>query len=907
LFSFSLDHSKPRNVFSLNGVWELEPGEEVAPPPTFSAAIPVPGVVDLADPSYDWRFKDYHWYRTRFEFRNLDEPSLLVLRLDQAQFGTAVWLNGTKLGSSISCYTSQEYRADATLNNNGFNDLVIRVGSKQTLPPESAVGKDQERVDYIPGIWGDVSLISCGNPRIQHVQIIPHIDEGMAEVRATIENALATTKRVTVTTCVFERDSQTQASEVTPTTVDVSPHQRIQTTLFLRLQKVQLWSPESPFLYTLETTLTCEGIQTDVVRNDFGMREFAIRGKGFYLNGRKIFLKGGNIAFHRFLSDPERQRLPWDRTWIKRVLIDLPKEHNFNFFRNHLGQMYNAWYEIADQYGMLLQNEWHFWGTTGTKEQIASEFTEWIRDNCNHPSIVMWDALNESTDEVVQHEIVPSLKSLDPTRPWESVDFVEEHPYIYSLGPVLNDRRFGFTRSLDEIEQSTNVTMLNEFVWWWLNHKGEPTPLMDGVVQRWLGLQYTKEELLAHQAFLAQELVELFRRMRVDAIQPFVYLSNNNGPTAHWFLGPIKELRPKPILATLKNAFAPFGVSIELWDRHFFAGERRLVRTWIFNDEPEPRAGVLLYGIRDHRGEWLSKQEAHIRVGGTESTTTSLEFELPTLPGTYYVRAELFGAGSTTSLAYSQKIAHVFGPLQAPPYQSTVTAAILERGWEYRTFFNTTYIGVRDIDPDSLNDIHIVIVGEGVLGSPRYEELKAELTHFVSRGGVLIVVEPECGVRSKLTVDVLQDLVLSIELRQDVDKGGYDSYVFATDPQHPLWFGLDREHLKMFNGGYGGEVVSQHNVVPSIEGRTLAACGLHLAVPAVIEVPYGEGRVIISRLQTRGRLVVHEATEERFPRRPDPVLQRYMLNLVLYAFEQSKRTTVSRGAGKRVAQDARQP
>jgi len=32
-----------------------------------------------------------------------------------------------------------------------------------------------------------------------------------------------------------------------------------------------------------------------------------------------------------------------------------------------------------------------------------------------------------------------------------------------------------------------------------------------------------------------------------------------------WFEGDIKDLKPKPILQALKNAFSPFGVSVELW------------------------------------------------------------------------------------------------------------------------------------------------------------------------------------------------------------------------------------------------------------------------------------------------------------------------------------------------------
>jgi len=65
-----------------------------------------------------------------------------------------------------------------------------------------------------------------------------------------------------------------------------------------------------------------------------------------------------------------------------------------------------------------------------------------------------------------------------------------------------------------------------------------------GVLERWLGPGFTREELIERQSFLAQELVELFRRMSVSAIQPFVYISNNGGPTANWFIGDIKDSSP---------------------------------------------------------------------------------------------------------------------------------------------------------------------------------------------------------------------------------------------------------------------------------------------------------------------------------------------------------------------------
>ncbi|MCL4539232.1 MAG: hypothetical protein M1378_06480, partial [Bacteroidetes bacterium] len=177
-------------------------------------------------------------------------------------------------------------------------------------------------------------------------------------------------------------------------------------------------------------------------------------------------------------------------------------------------------------------------------------------------------------------------KELDPTRPWESHDFFEDHPYIYSLGPVLVDRKFGYTRSLEEIENSRYPSQVNEYIWWWLDKDFKPSELTKKVVSRWLGEDYSKEGLIERQAFLAAELTELFRRLKVKCMQPFVYLSANDGPTSHWFVGDIAELRPKPVMAALKNAFEPFGVSIELWDRHFFQNEKRNIAVYLFNDYP---------------------------------------------------------------------------------------------------------------------------------------------------------------------------------------------------------------------------------------------------------------------------------------------------------------------------------
>ncbi len=867
------DPSSARRTLLLNGTWELEPSDGPAPPDRWSRRVQVPALVDCAVPPTSWRDARFHWYRT--VFRPPSASALAFLVVEQAMFGTEVWLNGIHLGGDIACYTSQEYDVRQALRDGGPQELIIRVGHKQDLPAHSAVGADQERSDWIPGIWGDVRLVQSGNPRIRTVFVLPQIDRSCAEVRLRLENLEREDVDATVITTVREKISRRVRGGGTPLRIRL-PAGETGTAVECGIEGLHLWSPDDPFLYELETLLDPGGGVSDATTTVFGMREFRIAGREFLLNGKPIRLRGGNIAFHRFLSDPDRRLLPWDPGWIRTLLIDIPKTHNFNFFRNHLGQMYNRWYDIADAHGMLLQNEWMFWTTTGSRDQIIREFTRWLEDNGNHPSIVLWDPLNESSDPVVQDDIVPLMKQRDPTRPWESVDVREEHPYIYSLGPVLNDRAFGFTRSLEEIARTSAPTMLNEFCWWWLDRDFQPSSLTREVVERWLGPDWTQEALVAHQSFLMTELVELFRRMRVNAIQPFVYLSNNAGPTGDWFAGDIGTLTPKPVLAALRNAFAPLGVSVELWDRHFEVREQRTVRLFVFNDHDRPDRGEVVCSILDARNATVFETVRTVEIGPSGCVQVPVILPFPPHPGRCTIRAEVRWEGKV--LAFSEKEAHVFPILEPPQALRARRVVVLAADGELPRFLTEAGMEVVPLEDAGPGLAPLVVIGEGMLRAPAYQSRVDSIGACVIAGGRLVVIEPEYGVDGKEECAVLPDILVTMERREDRDRGGYDSYVFAEDPRHPLWAGLEPAHLRMFNGGYGGEVVSEHRLDTHAPHEVLARCGLKLSVPAVFGMRSGRGSVLVSRLQLRGRLRRSGAEDTLFARRPDPVLRRFLLN-----------------------------
>jgi beta-galactosidase len=897
-YFLTLDPSAARVTVSLNGAWELAGGNLAErPEQPFDRTIEVPSLIDCAEPHYEWQKYRYHWYRTAFSIRGEGDIRSLFLKLHQTMFGTAVWINGVCVGESISCYTSQTYKIDEYCADGTSNELLVRVGSRSGLPPESAVGRDQEKEVYVPGIWGDVELFACGEVRVNSIQTIAHCKRSVAEVRVTIENYSSSSRHITVIAAVQERRSKRPASDLIPKQIALSAYGAEQIIFQVPIEGMKMWSVESPFLYDVHVNVQESSVLHDAASVTFGMREFRISGADFYLNGKKILLRGGNIALHRFFSDTMRGRLPWNEEWIKKILIDIPKEHHFNFFRNHIGPLYHRWYDLADEYGILIQNEWQFWCPTGTKRQIIREFTEWITDACNHPSIVIWDPLNESRDDVIRHEIVPAMKRLDPTRPWESVDCFEQHPYIYSLGMVLNDRQFGFTASLDEIERSSTPSMVNEFLWWWLDSENKPTSLMKDVAERWLGPMPTENELIEHQSFLAQELVELFRRMRVRAIQPFVYLSNSTGPTGNWFEGDIADARVKPVMGALKNAFAPFGLSIVLWDRHFITGDQKDVRIVVFNDTPSERRGTLRVSVQPGARNTADPQRdeyesIHVSVPPAEMTAVHVRVEMPNIAGTYTLRADLIPEGDMSFFAgtsphaheenqyvpASRKIMHVFDPVKIPRHILASQCAVLDPGMEIQTFLGSPK---KEFALD--RETALVITHGSAVRHAAYQDRLSEISAFVRTGGTLLVIEPEYQLVGSATVTLVNDVDLVIEQRADREKGGYDSFVFAEDESHPIWKSITKEHMKMFNGAYGGEVVSEYTVTPTVHFRTHAVCGLGLQVKAMVEIPYAKGKILVSRLQCRGRLAPALDGGGLFARRMDPVMQRLLVNMIEYA------------------------
>ena len=166
----------------------------------------------------------------------------------------------------------------------------------------------------------------------------------------------------------------------------------------ITLEQPRLWSCEDPYLYKAVVTMyRPDGTVADQVSSNFGIRSIEYSPKfGFKLNGKKVIFKG--IANHHTLGALGAAVYP--RAIEKR--IQLLKEFGFNHIRTAHNPYSKSFLDLCDKYGMLVVDElYDKWLTKFAGGRVEwtnlwqHDVPEFIRQDRNHPSVVMWSLGNE--------------------------------------------------------------------------------------------------------------------------------------------------------------------------------------------------------------------------------------------------------------------------------------------------------------------------------------------------------------------------------------------------------------------------------------------------------------------------------------------------------------------------------
>jgi beta-galactosidase len=464
------------------------------------------------------------WYRRTFDLPAGDSGKRLWLEFDGVFRDCTVFVNGWSVGHHEGGYNSFRYDITDLANYGGRNVIAVRVDASKFE------GWFYEGAGIYRHVWLEkTSPLAIAPDGIfvfsQFKNNVPS-DRAKILVETRLLNTLANAAPVTVKCEITSPGGKTVAKFKETGIVNASAQGDVN--LEAKISSPLLWSPESPNLYHLVTTVEANGKTVDRNETEFGIRTVAFdANKGFLLNGRPYELKGTcNHQDHAGVG----AALP---DALQSFRVKALKAMGCNAIRTSHNPPTPELLEACDRLGLIVMDENRLLGSDA--QNLGRWQNQILRDR-NHPSVCIWSIANEEfnvQDTPSGIRVATTMQNfverLDPTRPvtyaapvgddytgninsviqvrgWnyhtggDMEDYHREHPAqpevgteqgssVSTRGIYTNDAVRGYVSAYDDNAQQWSSTaeywwsyfaerpwLSGGFVWTGFDYRGEPTP-----------------------------------------------------------------------------------------------------------------------------------------------------------------------------------------------------------------------------------------------------------------------------------------------------------------------------------------------------------------------------------------------------------------------------------------------
>ncbi len=348
-------------------------------------------------------------YRRDFEVPKDWDGRETYIVFDGVQSAFYLWINGKRVGYSQGSRTPAE-----------FNITQYLAPGKNVLAAEVyrwSDGSYLEDQDFwrLSGIYRDVYLWSTAQSHIRDFTAVAKLDDqykhGHLLVDAEILNPGGSVEVV-----LLDKAGKEIGRDGSPSRPSVS--------LGVPVQHPKKWTAETPNLYTALITLKdAAGKTIEVIPQRIGFRTVEIKDKRFCVNGVPVLIKGVNRHEHQADTGHTIDRASMIRD------IQLLKENNFNAVRTCHYPNRPMWYDLCDEYGIMLWDECNIESHgMGYKAASLAKQPEWkdahldriqrmVERDKNHASVITWSMGNEAGDGENFAACYAWIKGNDPTRP----------------------------------------------------------------------------------------------------------------------------------------------------------------------------------------------------------------------------------------------------------------------------------------------------------------------------------------------------------------------------------------------------------------------------------------------------------------------------------------------------------
>lgn len=327
------------------------------------------------------------WYRKTFTVPEDDYGKHLWLQFDGIFRDSRVWVNGFYLGGEPSGYAVQTYDISEYLNYGGENIVCVRADASLEE------GWFYEGAGIYRHVWlnkaSSLHVAPFGTfVRAEFPGDSDNCDDVFLDIDTEVRNmsAAATgTAYILRHTLMDASGSKAAYCEVEGETL--SSKDSDNTNVRMKVENPHLWSCEDPYLYTLVTEVTLDGMVMDTYETVTGIRKAEFdKDKGFLLNGKQVKLKGVNVhQDHAGVGSGIPDGL---QEWR---LMQL-KKFGCNAYRSSHNPMTPELLDACDRLGILVIEENRLTGINSMHTELLERM---IRRDRNHPSIILWSVGNE--------------------------------------------------------------------------------------------------------------------------------------------------------------------------------------------------------------------------------------------------------------------------------------------------------------------------------------------------------------------------------------------------------------------------------------------------------------------------------------------------------------------------------
>ena len=346
-------------------------------------------------------------YRKKLELGEDLAGKRLFLQFDGAAHIATVYVNGQELANHRTGYTAFRVEITDAVTLGGENLLAVKLDTTENpeVPPFGFV------IDYLTygGLYREVWLDIREKSFIQDLYITTPTLTTL-KIKPTLENG----KNCILLVELLKGERRLVRKAFTPGVIT------------MECPEVKPWDLEHPILYTCRVTLLKIGKVLEVQQHKVGFRTAEFKADGFYLNGKKTFLRGLNRhQCYPYIGYAAPERLQREDARI------LKEELACTAVRTSHYPQSQHFIDECDKLGLLVFTEipgWQHIGGEGWKDQAVENTREMIQQYRNHPSIVLWGVrINESQDDDELYKRTNALAhELDPSRATSGVRYLEK-------------------------------------------------------------------------------------------------------------------------------------------------------------------------------------------------------------------------------------------------------------------------------------------------------------------------------------------------------------------------------------------------------------------------------------------------------------------------------------------------